>query len=71
MKETIFHQCNMSDLFSADNKQKPVWAEPEDRLCDGLGCLQTFQPGWPTARRCKRCRKEKRPYKQDNLDHPF
>jgi hypothetical protein len=59
------------DLFDSTNKQMPVWPEPPEKKCDGLGCIRTFKPKWHTARRCERCKKEKRPYKQDNLDHPF
>ena len=35
----------------------------------GENCLDKFLAKWPTARRCARCRKEKRPYKSS--DEPF
>lgn len=42
---------------------------PEQR-CEAKNCFNTFRPSGPWgARRCDRCRKEKRPYKSD--DEPF
>jgi len=49
----------------------PVQPVYEEQPCDGLGCIDKFTPTWHTQRRCDKCRKEKRPYKQDHPDHPF
>jgi hypothetical protein len=42
----------------------------EPRSCDGNNCLDTFTPTWHKQRRCPRCRREKRPYK-DLKNNPF
>ena len=42
---------------------------PEKKECEGKDCLNTFDAIWPGQRRCPRCRKEKRPYK--DADSPF
>lgn len=41
----------------------------EPRMCDGNNCLNMFTPTWHKQRRCARCRKEKRPYKDPQ--NPF
>jgi len=39
----------------------PVWPK---RDCEAVDCTDQFTPSGPWGeRRCKRCRKEKRPYK--------
>lgn len=43
--------------------------DPIEKWCEGTNCLNKFLAKWPTARRCDRCRKEKRPYKSE--DEPF
>lgn len=41
----------------------------EEKECEGRDCLRTFTPTFKLMRRCERCRKEKRPYKE--TDEPF
>lgn len=42
---------------------------PREKQCEGENCIRTFMAKWPGERRCERCRKEKRPYKDPN--NPF
>ena len=42
---------------------------PVYKQCEGVGCPNRFVATWPKMRRCPRCRKEKRPYRDP--DQPF
>ena len=48
---------------------KSIQIELEKKKCEGHNCAEYFMVKWPTARRCDRCRREKRPYKSE--DNPF
>jgi len=51
---------------ATDKSINPV---PEYKQCEGENCTNRFKLDWPNMRRCKRCRREKRPYRKE--DNPF
>jgi DnaJ-class molecular chaperone len=60
------YQCNMSNIDWTKGKEVAIEV---DRKCQGKDCLGTFTVEWPGQRRCPRCRKEGRPYK--DKEEPF
>lgn len=55
-----------------NNDWKEAKGSPPDypeKQCDGENCFRKFKPTWHIQRRCPRCKKEKRPYK--DADNPF
>jgi len=59
----------MIDDSWADAKEVSAPVETMKKKCEGHNCAEYFMVKWPTARRCDRCRREKRPYKSE--DNPF
>jgi len=58
------------DIFDPKNKAKVEYPEQPEKQCEGRDCLNMFRPSGPWGgRRCERCKKEKRPYKDS--DSPF
>ena len=55
-----------NDLLPLDDgwsDAKEVELPLQPRPCEGKDCLNMFTPTWPIQRRCPRCKREKRPYK--------
>lgn len=54
------------DIWAGGKEVEAPALELEEKECEGQNCLSSFMPQWHTQRRCPRCRKEKRPYRDSN-----
>ena len=54
---------NYSDEWADAKEVSAPPPEVKKKKCEAVDCLEYFEVTWPSMRRCERCRREKREYK--------